>query len=77
MEVEEKPVKIMKELPKKVLQIREEYRNLTEKLKDQNIKFRWEIPESVSFWYKGTRISIRNMEQKEFLLEHQKDFEFK
>lgn len=49
-EINGKTIKILKELPKKVIHHRKEYRSLTEKLKNFKIIYRWEFPEGLSFF---------------------------
>lgn len=66
----------MKQLPRNVLQNRKKYRKLTDKLKQLNIRYRWEIPQGVSFNYQSTRQIIKNTEQiVMFMFDHSKDFE--
>lgn len=45
--------KILKEHPKKVIESRKVFRPLTDKFKKLKIRFRWEIPMGLSFFYKG------------------------
>lgn len=74
LEIEGRAVKIMKELPKKVLQSRKEYGVLTEKLKEGRIRSCWEIAEGRSFLYKGKRLTINNQEQMRRFIENSEDF---
>lgn len=62
LEIYGKPVKILKELPRKVIRARRNYRQLTEKLKEFKIRFRWENPEGLSFLLKGKRGTVANLE---------------
>lgn len=65
MEAESKKIIIMRELPKNVIQRRKEYKDLTSKLKVDNINFRWELLEGVSFTYQGVRRTIVGKKQRE------------
>lgn len=47
LEVQGKRITIMKELPKEVVQKRRDYKKLTDKLRPEDIRYRWEIPESL------------------------------
>lgn len=53
LEFEGKTIRIMKELPKKVLDSRKDFRPLSDKLKSLKLKFRWESPTGLSFVLKG------------------------
>lgn len=37
-------------------------------LKEKNIYYRWELPEGLSFTYKGKRQMIKSMEQMEYFM---------
>lgn len=52
LELEGKSIKVLKELPKKVIDSRKTFRPLTDKLKKMKIRFRWEIPIGLSFFLK-------------------------
>lgn len=68
MEVMGKRIKIWKELPKEVFQQRKKFKQLTEKLIQRKIRFRWEILRGVSFMFEGQRWIIKTEEQmQEFL----------
>lgn len=55
-------IKVLKELPKKVIQSRKEYHPLTEILKKQDIRYRWKIPEGLSFKAKGKKYIVTDSE---------------
>lgn len=75
LEIDGKRIIIMKELSRQVLQERKKYRKLTEKLRLKNIRYRWELPEGLSFNFQDRRINIKTTEQMVcFLFDHQKDF---
>lgn len=59
----------MKEIPKKALNKRKKYKELTEYLKGKSIYYQWELPEGLSFQFKGKRQVIKSMEQMEDFLE--------
>lgn len=63
LEIKGKTIKILKELPRKVLQQRKEYRTLTEKLKNYKARYRWEIPEGLSFNLEEKRYVVKNLAQ--------------
>lgn len=73
LEIDGKRILILKEIPRKALALRKKYRTLTEALSKQNIKFRWELPEGVSFQYKGTRHNIKNEQIEAFTKMHNFD----
>lgn len=63
-----KVIRILKELPKDVLQMRRNYRKITERLSSEHNRYRWQIPEGLSFIWKGKRVLIKSVDQmKEFL----------
>lgn len=75
MEIDNKKIMVLKEVPKKVLTRRKKYKVLIEHLKENNISYRWEMPEGISFQIKGKRKLIRTTEEMEEFLEHQKSAE--
>ncbi|XP_048340046.1 golgin subfamily A member 3-like [Sphaerodactylus townsendi] len=59
---------IMKELPASIQQRRKDYRRLTNLLMERKIKYRWIIPEGLSFLWKGKRMNVVTVPQaQEFL----------
>lgn len=68
MEVEGQKIINLRELPKKVVQARKEYKDLMVKLKEEGINYRWGIPVELSFIFQGSRRFIRNKDQKEEFL---------
>lgn len=72
LELEGKSIKVLKELPKKVIDSRKTFRPLSDKLKKMKIRFKWEIPIGVSFFFKGKRKIVTN---KEEMWEITKEFE--
>lgn len=66
---------VMKELPRAMVQDRKNVKKLTEKLRKLNIRFRWEIPDELSFTYGDVKRSITTLEQMEsFKGDYPKDF---
>lgn len=63
LELERKTIKVLKELPKKVIESRKQYKQLVDKLRKLKIRFRWEIPTGLSFFFKGKRKWISNVEE--------------
>ncbi|XP_033020530.1 uncharacterized protein LOC117055222 [Lacerta agilis] len=53
--IEGKEIIIMREVPPRLLRKRSKYKPLTEVLKRNNILFKWEFPEGISFTYKQSR----------------------
>lgn len=68
-ELEDKEVKIFKAIPAQILKRRRDYGLLTEYLKHNNIKYRWEKTEGVSFTFFKKRFVINTEEKmKDFLI---------
>lgn len=55
LEKEGKTIRILKELPKIVIENRKDFKPLTDKLKKLRVRYRWEIPFGLSFFFKGKR----------------------
>lgn len=76
MEILGKRIKIWKELPRDVIQQRKEFKQLLERLRHEQIRYRWEIPRGISFSYDNKRITIKTKAQmQEFLMSNKKDGE--
>ena len=74
LEIDGKTIIIMKELPRSVLLDRKKYRVLIQTLKDMNIRYRWELPEGVSFEFGGAKKRIRSeREMERFIKDNEKD----
>lgn len=68
VEVQGKKIKIWRELPKEVIKQRKEMKQLTDRLRLEQIKYRWEVPRGISFMSDNKKIWIKNTEQMtEFL----------
>lgn len=65
LEIDGEKVKIMREIPRKVMLLRKDYKKLKDKLNSLNIRFRWEIPQGMTFEHKGKKHIIRNIRQME------------
>ncbi|XP_015280709.1 PREDICTED: apolipoprotein A-IV-like [Gekko japonicus] len=77
LKVGESQIRILREIPWKVREKRFEYQTLVELLKQQNIQFRWLIPEGLFFIYKGKRYKINSLfKLEEFLEKNGKDLGF-
>lgn len=62
-----KRIRIMKELLKEIVQRRKYYRKLVEKLNSEHVRYRWLIPECLSFMW-DNKLLIKTIDQmKEFL----------
>lgn len=71
-EVAGKKIKIWKELPREVIQQRKNLKPLVEKLKQEQISFRWELPVGISFMLNSKKIMIRTIEQMQEFLSNSK-----
>lgn len=68
MEISGKGIKIWKELSKTVIQQRKAFKQLIDKLIQKKIRYRWEIPNGVSFMFENRRLWIKMMDQmREFI----------
>lgn len=71
-----KKIIIMKEMSRKMVQDRKGYKRLMDKLRQLQIKFRWEIPQGLSFTFKDVKTTISSLEQMvQFLIDNKQDFE--
>ncbi|CAI5799322.1 glutamic acid-rich protein-like isoform X1 [Podarcis lilfordi] len=61
--IEDRPIKIFKEIPKRILKKRQNYKTVTDALKKNSIRFRWEFPEGITFTYKDRRKTFRSVEE--------------
>lgn len=69
-------VEIFKDIPKLILDIRTYYRDLTTLLKRNNIFFRWEYPQGLSFKFRGKKIRIKTLSEKDkFLRDYGEDLQ--
>lgn len=76
IEYKGKRVQILREMPRQVIIERKSYRELTDKLKKQGVRFRWEMPLGLSFSYDNAQHRITSTEQMtKFLNDYGKDFE--
>lgn len=49
LEIQGGKILFMKELPKEIIQSRRSYKKIVDKLKGDNVRYRWELPEGLSF----------------------------
>lgn len=69
-----KDIIVLKEVPLRILRKRKEYSFLTDKLKQNNILFRWERIEGVSFTFKEQRFKITSvLKAKAFIEKYMTD----
>lgn len=54
---------IFKDIPIRLLKRRDPYKSLVQTLKRNNIEFRWEFPEGISFMYRSKRHKLTNPEE--------------
>ncbi|XP_077776092.1 uncharacterized protein LOC144325741 isoform X2 [Podarcis muralis] len=69
LEIENSQVQIFKDIPKYILEVRAFYKDLAYLLKKNIIPFRWEFPQGLSFNFKGRKVKIRTVQDKEQFLE--------
>lgn len=68
LEVSGKKIKIWREFPKEVVKQRKEFKLLTDSLRREQIRYRWEIPRGVSFLYNKKKLWIKNdVQMSDFL----------
>lgn len=61
-------LRVLKDIPGRILRKRREYMNLTSFLRAEGVTYRWELPEGLTFWWKKKRIRILTPDQaKKFL----------
>lgn len=61
LEIDEKTILILKELPKKALLLHKNYKKLTDYITESNINFRWKLPEGLTFIHRVKRLTIRTL----------------
>ncbi|KAJ7319679.1 hypothetical protein JRQ81_019190, partial [Phrynocephalus forsythii] len=61
----DKEVTLLKEIPKSIREIRNQYRFLTDKLNRYNIRFKWLIPEGILVNWKSKNIKLETVEEAE------------
>lgn len=61
--IDDRPIKIFKEIPKRILKKRQNYKTVTEALRKNSIRFRWEFPEGITFTYKDRRKTFRSVDE--------------
>lgn len=69
LEIQNCQVQIFKDIPKYILEVRTLYKDLVFLLKKNLIPFRWEFPQGLSFNFKGRKIKIKTVQDKEQFLE--------
>lgn len=65
LEIKDSRVEIYKDIPKHLLELRTNYGDLVALLRSSKIVFRWEFPQGLSFTFKGKKVRIRLVEDKE------------
>lgn len=71
LEVDNKKILVLKEIPRKALIRRKSYKKLIDFLIAKDIRYRWELPEGLSFSFKGRRQMIKTEDQMELFLTDQ------
>lgn len=62
-------IQIFKDIPRYILQVRTYFKDLVDLLKGNSIPFRWEFPQGLSFNFKGRKIKIKTIQDKDQFLE--------
>lgn len=62
-------IQIFKDIPKYFLEVRTQFKELVDLLKKNNIPFRWEFPQGLSFIFKGKKFKIKTNQDKEQFLD--------
>ncbi|XP_042302188.1 myosin-7-like [Sceloporus undulatus] len=62
-QIEGQDLKVLKDIPARLLRRRREYTSLTTLLRREKIPYRWEIPEGLTFWFQKKRVRITSPEQ--------------
>lgn len=65
LEVDNKKILVLKEILRKALSRRKNYKKLIDFLASKNIRYRWDLPEGLSFAFKGKRQMIKSVDQME------------
>lgn len=73
LEIEKSFVEIFKDIPKEILDARTYYKELVGLLKKNEVPFRWEFPQGLSFKFKGRKIRIRSVEDRDQFLNHYRE----
>ncbi|XP_060126210.1 uncharacterized protein LOC132591496 [Zootoca vivipara] len=75
LKIEGEEIIILKEIPPRILKKREKYHFLVNALNSKGIYYKWEIPEGITFTFKGIRKRIERLEDAEkFLRTYRNDF---
>ncbi|XP_058039015.1 uncharacterized protein LOC131198416 [Ahaetulla prasina] len=68
LKIGEQELKVLKEIPSKMLRDRKEFAFFTQELKKHQIQFRWEVPVGLTVFYQGRRYRIDTvLKAKDFL----------
>ncbi|XP_058041219.1 arf-GAP with GTPase, ANK repeat and PH domain-containing protein 1 isoform X1 [Ahaetulla prasina] len=68
LKIGEQELKVLKEIPSKMLRDRKEFVFFTQELKKYQIQFRWEVPVGLTVFYQGRRYRIDTvLKAKDFL----------
>lgn len=69
LDILDKRIEIYKDIPKQLLDLRSDYTELARLLRSNSIIFRWEFPQGLSFTFRGKKIKIRTLEDRDKFLE--------
>lgn len=71
MKINQREIKIVKDIPWRIREKRQNYKLITRCLQENKIEYRWIIPEGIFFLYQGQRFKINSIfKAKEFLKKH-------
>lgn len=76
LEIQESRLEIYKDIPKHLLELRVNYGDLVQLLRSNRIIFRWEFPQGISFTFRGKKVKIKSVEDKDkFLNDYGEDLQ--
>lgn len=70
LEIGGKRIKIWKELPRDLIKQRREFKQIVDKLRQEQTRYRWKVPRGISFMYSNKFFLLKSQEQmQDFLWE--------
>ncbi|XP_053229024.1 glutamic acid-rich protein-like [Podarcis raffonei] len=64
---------IFRDVPLRLLKKRDHYKPLTQILRKNQIEFKWEFPEGISFFYKGKKFKLTNPDEAQKFMRRYKE----
>lgn len=62
LEIGGKRIKIWKELPRDLIKQRREFKQIVDKLRQEQTRYRWEVPRGISFMYSNKFFLLKSQE---------------